>query len=286
MAEFSIVAENGKTLNLLSNPYFVVIDIDGQTGFNNSISSYSGVYDGAGVSNVRTEPRQIDITLHIINGVNVESAKRYIFDVIKPKKYHKIIWTQDKRTLVINGLCESAEMPRWQNGILCKISFFCRQPYWEDIENAIQEISATIGLHYFTNDNKDMLYFDYYSNGNALSEYNVTRTKDFYNSGDVAVGMRIEIMALDTVTNPVIYSAYDKYIGVNGVTLSAGESIVITTGKGEKDIQKDGVSIIDKIREGSTWLQLETGENTFNIDSDDTSNNNMYFNIIYKQRYA
>ena len=131
-----------------------------------------------------------------------------------------------------------------------------------------------------------MLYFDYYSNGNALSEYNVTRTKDFYNSGDVAVGMRIEIMALDTVTNPVIYSAYDKYIGVNGVTLAAGESIVITTGKGEKDIQKDGVSIIDKIREGSTWLQLETGENTFNIDSDDTSNNNMYFNIIYKQRYA
>ena len=36
----------------------------------------------------------------------------------------------------------------------------------------------------------------------------------------------------------------------------------------------------------STWLQLEVGEEEFTIDSEDGTESNMYFNVLYKTRYV
>ena len=127
-----------------------------------------------------------------------------------------------------------------------------------------------------------MLYFDNY--GIVMDVYDLARTRSYTNSGDIEVGMEITINALKTVTNPVIYASVTDYIGVD-VTMQAGEKIIITTTKGNKDITKDGISLIDKIKQGSTWLQLAIGDNTFTISSDDEALDNMYFEIIYSQRY-
>lgn len=284
MAEFQIISPFNTVLPLIDNDYFHLIEVDSQTGFNASISSNkSSGYDGANVNSLSTDPRAIVITLQIKQSVDVEEAKRYIFSYIKPKQKHTIIWNRNKRELSIEGYCENATMPRWENGVKCQITFFCEQPYWEDIDAVIQEISDVIPLHYFTVQEDDMLYFD--ADGIVMGEYDLARTRNYYNSGDVSVGVEIVINALKTVTNPVIYSAVDKYIGAD-ITLAAGEKIIITTHKGNKDITKDGVSIIDKLRQGSSWLQLETGENTFTINSDEEATDNMYFEIIYSQRYV
>lgn len=285
MAEFKIVSPLNTVLSLSDNDYFHLIEIDSQTGFNASVSAASSSgYDGATVNSIATDPRSIIITLKIKSGVDVEEAKRYIFRHIKPKQNHKIIWNRNKREIEIEGYCEAATMPRWENGVACQITFFCGQPYWEDVETVIQEISDIIPVHYFTYSENDMLYFD--DDGIVMGEYDAARTREYYNSGDTSVGVEIVINALATVTNPVIYAAPDKYIGVEGVTLSAGDKMIITTQKGNKDITKDGVSIIDKLKPGSTWLQLEVGDNTFTINSDESDTSNMYFEMIYKQRYV
>lgn len=285
MAEFKIISPLNTVLSLSDNEYFHLVDVDSQTGFNASVSSVvSSGHDGANVNSITTDPRSIVITLKIKQGVDVEEAKRYIFRHIKPKQNHKIIWSRNKRELEIEGYCEAATMPRWENGVGCQITFFCGQPYWEDVETVIQEISDIISVHYFTLEDDDMLYFD--DDGIVMGEYDTARTRDYYNSGDTSVGIEIVINALATVTNPAIYATPDKYIGVEDVTLSAGDKITITTQKGNKDITKDNVSIIDKLKPGSTWLQLEVGNNTFTINSDDSDTSNMYFEIIYKQRYV
>lgn len=287
MAEFKIISPNNEVLPIQDNIYFDLIDIDGQTMFNSSISTVTiGGNDGATINTIAANPRSIIMTLRIKNGVDVEGAKRYIFRFIKPKQKHKIIWNRNQREIYIEGVCESASMPRWQNGITCQITFFCEQPFWEDVDTIVQEISNIIPLHYFTSDDEDMLYFDGESGGIVLGEYDTARTRNYYNSGDVDVGIEIVINALKTVTDPVIYMSPDIFIGVDDVILQAGEKITITTQKGYKDILKDGVSIIDKIRPGSTWLQMKTGNNTFTIDSSDETNDNMVFEIIYAQRYV
>lgn len=287
MAEFTIISPMGTQLPLVENEYFHLIRLDGQTEFAASISSTAGGgKDGATVNSVATNPRPLIVTLRIRPDVNVEDAKRYVFRFVKPKQNHEIVWRQNNRTLTITGFCEAATMGRWDNGVALQITFFCDQPYWEDAESVVQEISDIIPLHYFTATIGDMLYFDNDTTGIVMGEYDTARTRSYTNFGDVAVGLEIVIHALSAATNPTIYAATDKFIGLQGVTLAAGERVTITTHRGNKDIVKNGVSIIDKIKPGSTWLEMETGVNTFTITAEEADTDNMFFEIIYKQRYV
>ena len=174
-------------------------------------------------------------------------------------------------------------MPRFTSIATMQISLYCSQPYWEDVDYLVQDISEVIDLHYFTDYPDDMLYFP--EEGIPFGEYDTNRTKVLENTGDVDVGLEIHIIALGNVENPVIYNADGEFIGIND-TLSSGEEIIITTEKGNKTITKNGANIISKIMRESTWLQLRTGENEFTIDSKDGTEGNMYFTVTYKRRYV
>lgn len=281
---------SGEVLPLSSNQYFNLLNMDGQTTAQANISSLVvGGIDGDTVNNIQAQPRTITLDLRIKNGVNVEEAKRAILDIVKLKKNGTLQWTQNDRTVVITGKVESVDMPRWNNSVMMQISLHCEQPFWEDIENAIQQINEAINLHYFTTFPNDMLYFPV--EGIPFGEYDMSRTREFNNKGDVAVGMDIEIVAYGNVTNPIMYNADGEFFGIGygtgskKVTMSVGDVIEISTHKGNKTVKLNGVSIINKIKPKSTWLQLEAGRNAFTINSEETATNNMTFNVIFKQRY-
>lgn len=95
---------------------------------------------------------------------------------------------------------------------------------------------------------------------------------DVYNSGAVAVGMKLVFKAKGTVTNPIFINvSTQEYFKINK-TLVAGESVTIDTEIGEKSVigSLDGVdSNYFKYRDlGSSWLQLEVGDNLFRCDAD------------------
>lgn len=290
MAKFEFISKRGDRLSLINNEYFDLIDLDGQTASAVTISSVVvGGVDGNTVTNVQANPRTITLNLYIKSGKDVEEAKRKILQVVKLKQYGAIVWEQNNRVVTISGIVESVEMPRWQKGILMQISLYCEQPFWEDVEDVIQEINEFIDLNYFTDDPADMLYFP--TDGIPFGSFDTSRTKTFHNAGDVAVGIEIVINALDTVKNPIIYDTDGNFFGLGygtgdkEVILQAGDVVKITTHKGNKTVQKNGVSLFDKVKPHSKWLQLETGDNQFKIDSDDDVIDNMSFNLIYKQRY-
>lgn len=303
MLQLDFISARGDVLPLANNPFFHVVHIDGHTTANTSIASaVVGGIDGDTVNNIQATPRTIIIDLQIRNGVDVEEAKRAILKVVKLKQQGGLLWTQNERTVVITGVVETVEMPRWTNAAVMQITLHCEQPFWEDINDVIQQISEAINLHYFTNDPVNMLYFT--EDGLPLGEYDTIRTKSFYNDGDVAVGLEIRILAHDTVTNPIIYDQNGNYFGLGyeyesesggagiGTSLlsvpfvmQTGDEVIISTHKGRKTVKYNGVNIFDKIKPNSTWLQLETGDNVFSINSDDDSITNMSFSLIYKQRY-
>ena len=287
---FDFISARGDILPLTANEDFWLTNINGQTSANTSISSgVIGGIDGDTVNNIQAQPRTIIFDLRIKSGVNVESAKRRILKVIKLKQNGTLRWTQNERTVDITGKVESIDMSRWTNAALMQVTLHCEQPFWEDVQSIIEHINEAINLHYFTDYLNDMLYFP--EAGIPLGEYDTTRSKHFYNSGDVGVGLEIDIIAIDKVTNPIIYDANGNYFGVGygtgekRVVLESGDKIVITTQRGNKTVTLNGVSIFDKIKPNSTWLQLSTGDNQFAINSDDDSLTNMTFNLIYKQRY-
>lgn len=281
--KFEYITAKGDILPLTGNSNFKLTNIDGLTIASVDLSSSTvASMDGDVVNNKRTTPRGIvlDIT---IEGADVEAKKRYILRYIKPKQKARLRWTQDDREIEIEGIIEDIEMPRFTNKVVMQVSMYCSQPYWEDIDYIIQEISEILNLHYFTDSPDDMLYFP--AEGIPLGEYDTNRTKVFENSGDVSVGMEIRIIALGNVGNPVIYNSDGQFFGVN-TTMQAGDEIVISTVKGKKTVTKNGENVLGSVMPRSTWLQLEVGENEFTIDSDDGTEGNMYFTVAYKQRYV
>ena len=210
--------------------------------------------------------------------------------VVKIKQRGSLEWTQNERTLSISGIVEEVEMPRWKNKVVMQITLRCDQPFWEDAEYIVQQISEAIDLHYFTNSANDMLYFP--AEGIALGEYDTIRTRNFHNDGDVSVGLEISIVALGKVTNPIIYDGNGNFFGIGygegerKVVMELGDNIVVKTHKGRKSVTMGSVNLLPKIRPQSTWLQMAAGDNIFTINSDDDSLTNMKFSIIYKQRYV
>lgn len=302
MLQLDFISTRGDILPLANNPLFHVTHIDGHTAANTSIASaVVGGIDGDTVNNIQATPRTIILDLQIRSGVDVEEAKRAILKVVKLKQQGGLIWTQNERTVVISGIVEAVEMPRWTETTVMQVTLHCEQPFWEDIDDVIQQISEAINLHCFTTNKADMLYFPV--EGLPLGEYDTIRTKSFHNDGDVAVGLEIRIFAHDTVTNPIIYDQHGNYFGLGyevesgsnaGIgsawysvpfVMEAGDEVVITTHKGRKMVLFNGINIYDKIKPYSTWLQLDTGDNLFSINSDDDSITNMSFSLIYKQRY-
>lgn len=279
----------GDKLSLSENDFFYLINVDSQTAATTNISSITiGGIDGDTVNNIQAQPRPIVLDLRIKNAVNVEEAKRKILSIVKLKQECSLIWTQNDREVIISGIVETVDMPRWENGVTMQIFIHCPQPFWEDIDAIIQEISEAIPLHYFT-ENDNMLSFP--ELGIPLGEYDFTRTRSIYNSGDVAVGMEIEVRAYDVVTNPIIYDTDGNFFGIGygdgakKVVMQSGDVISINTTKGSKSVSLNGVSLLGKIKPLSTWLQLQAGDNLFSINSDDDNIHNMTFTLNYKRWY-
>lgn len=291
--DFVFENSRGEVLKLWKNDLFFLVNNANQTHANAAISALTiGDIDGDVPTSVRTQPRTITMTLRINPAVNVEYAKREILKVVKLKQSGILRWTQNDRTLEIKGIVESVDMPRWNNSVAMQITLHCSVPYWEDFEATVQQIDDSIGLHYFTAEDDYSSYMLFFpEDGIPFSEYNASRSRTFYNAGDVAVGMNIEIVAFDTVTNPIIYDTNNNFFGVGyglkPITLVAGDVVQICTIRGKLSVKKNGsTNLMNYVKPRSTWLQLQTGENAFRIDSDDVGGtDNVTFFLSYKQHY-
>ena len=288
MLKLLYISKWGGTLDLVNNDLFTLTNVDGMTAAATDISSVViGGIDGDEINNIQAQPRGIIFDLRIKQGVNVEYAKRAVLEIVKLKQKCTLQWTQNNKTVTIQGTVDGVTMPRFNNEVTMQISIHCGQPFWEDLNAVVAEISEALGLFYFTDDPYDMLYFP--EEGIPFGELDTSRTRTFVNMGDVSIGMTIEVLAYKIVTNPIIYDQNGNFFGVGygskSLTMQAGDILTINTNAGQKSVTLNGVSQLDKIKPRSTWLQLDAGENEFSINSDDSDIDNMVFAISYRQRY-
>jgi hypothetical protein len=288
MAKFIFTSALGEELSLTDGENFKLVNIDGQTSAAASLSTLvTGGIDGDTVNSAQAQPRTIVLDLRITD--EVEQTKRELLQIIKLKQQATLTWIQNERELVIKGTVEDIELPRWTNQCLMQVTLHCSQPFWETAAYIVTELREFIALHYFTNFENDMLYFP--DEGIPFGVYDTTKTQTYYNSGDVAVGLEIEIEALDTCTNPIIYDRDGNFFGCGygsgnkQVVMQAGDIITINTRKNEKSVKLNGASILGKVKPSSTWLQLLTGDNTFSFNSDEDTLSNMRLTLVYKQLY-
>lgn len=277
------IGANGSMLDLFDNPYADLVDAEGITENASDIAaSTTPSMDGDKINNIVTQPRGITLSLQIKDDVPVEEAKRYILRSIKPKQKGRLVLHQSGRDIQIAGVVESISMPRFGQGIIMQISLYCSDPYWKDVENVLLQISRILNMHYFPIDEGGLAFP---AEGIPFGEYDLNMTRTYTNDGDAECGMIITIIALADVVNPTIHKADGSFIGVND-SMVVGDEIIINTNRGEKSITKNGANILSKIKPGSSFIQLDTGDNEITIDSDGETEGNVYFLLTFKRRFV
>lgn len=276
------ITPKGDVLKLTDNDKFQLSNVDGLTMASVAISSSTiGNIDGDFVNSKRTIPRSIifDLTME----GNVNENLRYVMRFVKPKQKAVLRRTIDGEVMTISGIVESIEAPRFSQKVVLQVSIYCSEPYWTYQEPTLTEIGEALDLHYFTNYEDDMLFFE--DEGAPFGEIDLTKTQTIFNNGDVDVGMIIRIIATGNVKNPTIYKEDGSFIGVN-LTMTANDEVVISTIKGQKYIRYNGNNILNKLKDGSSWIQLDAGATKLTIDSDEATESNVYFLLEYQERFV
>jgi len=281
--------KNGQRLDLLNNrKYFTLIAAEGLHGVDVDFTETENTYaDGSVVDHARALPRGIALKFALRGDV---AASLDIFHaVVKSKQIGKLIKREGERETKIEGRVTVPPYTRISDAVAVELHLYCGQPYWEDTEELVGSIAEILDLLYFPEEGRGLP-----EAGVPFGVTNNELTQKIINDGDTSVGFTLVINAFGEVVNPRIACASGEqngyYMSLN-TTLNDGDEVIISTHKNAKAITingsayKNGVPVLSLLEYvGKEWLQLETGENEFNIvtENEDTK---AYFNIYFSRRW-
>ena len=262
---YTLIVENkrGEQLTLTSCDVCDVLRVDGLNPPPADINlSETATMDGATFKSSRISPRNIVILLNVKTPIEANRQKLYKF--FRSKRWCRLYYTNDSRDVYIDGYVETFENDQFTNLQKPQISIICPKPFFKNRTENTVEFSETSDSFEFpfsiTDEGTEM----------GIIEKVVTRLID---AGEVETGAIISLVAgSDQILNPTIYNRTTQtYFGLD-VDMSEGDLITISTIKGEKAVTllRDGVTtnIIDKMSDGSTWLEFEPGENEISYGAD------------------
>lgn len=241
MYKLSVQNAAGDTLQLTQNKNYAVTGVQGLTPVAAAINtSTAGMFDGVVYNSARLNYRNIIITLHFTH--DVEKNRIKLYDYFQTKQFCTLHFSTDSRDVHISGYVETFECDLFSVSETAQISIICPNPYFQSVSEIVN--SAT------TENNSIIIP----------------------NSGDVSAGMDIVINFTGAVTNPVIENTVTgEYFRLNSDFVS-GDVVSINTRNGEKSVKLTrsdvNSNIINILGAGTSWLQLQHGNNTFRFNAD------------------
>lgn len=266
---YRIILENmkGEQLELTNNPAYKVISVDGLYPPSATINTRStATMDGSEFNSSRVNERNIVIEIAIESPA--EKNRINLYKYIKSKQYVKFYYINDSRKVYIEGYVESMPIQMFDMKQKAQISILCPSSFFKNVNNNITNFSSIVNNFEFPFAIQEDIPF---------SELELHVEKVITNDGDVDCGVIIELSATGIVLNPKIYNSETREYFFLDYEMESGDKIIINTNKGEKGITliKDGVesNIINKHRPGSTWFQLQSGDNIFIYEADEFPEN-------------
>lgn len=283
-----LINRNGVELDLLQNPHFILDQADGLHGIETDIGESESPYtDGVTIESVKALPRGIELGF-ILRG-NVEEAINYFTSVVKSKQMVTLKDETEKGEITVKGIATIPPYSRMMQTCRITLSIYCGQPYWEDLNQMVAEIAEAMALLFFPEQGQ---YFTF--DGRPFGVLDTSLEKTFVNDGDTDVGMIITINTYGEVKNPRFSCSSGTQNGwwmQLNATLKDDDEVEISTVRGNKYITINGSETyngepVTNLLEfnGNDWLQLEQGENTFNITAESGSTN-LHYSISYKRRF-
>ncbi|MEF9952641.1 MAG: phage tail family protein [Clostridium sp.] len=237
--------------------------------------------NGSYLTNTTLENREINITGYIVSDVPAEmnNKRKHLIELVNPLDRIYVIKNRLKVECKANSTVGFSSNYKDNNNYVCKfnISLFCANPFW----NNINDLKSDIALW------KPKLRFPVIipkNRGVILGLKEPSLITNIVNNGDTEIGMRIEFRAKGALTNPSLFNINTREEFKVEKSMIAGEKIVVNTTFGNKRVEHFLNGTISNgfryIKRGSTFLQLDIGDNLFRYNAD-TNIDNLEVTIYY-----
>lgn len=268
-----IVVSNGNTsLTLTSNPYSVK-DIKGFDKLKvTNVTSQGFDQDGASLLNSYVQPRDLEIqgSIQARTTTQMQFLRDKLFNLFIPKTDITITHYYGGKNRVITARVEST--PEMDFTAVSSIqdytvSLTATEPYWRDVQESLVQIANVVGgLHFPLIIPKNK--------GVTFGIKSASLIADVYNASSIRVGMKITFIAQGHVENPQLFDVNKRTFIKVLCSMEAGEQIIITTGQDKtvthvkNGVREDYIGHIDLAGGGSTFLELEPGDNLYRYSAE------------------
>lgn len=269
---------NNNTIDLINTPNLIITGYEGLDQPNSETITLSNPnIRGTQYQRSQISDRTISLKFTVFD---VENTRYKLMSVFKSGEKGILTLKNEFREGQIECYFEEMTFSKFDNPTTCTIFLRSPYPYFKGLETIINELDNVI----------EMFVLEAYipEEGIVLGEISSQHSIVLDNESDVECGLTIEITANESVKNPVIHNVTtNKFIGIN-YTLNEGDKLTITTGIGNKKVTLerlgDKINLINKLTRGSSFFQLQRGENTLKSEAS-TGANTMTVYITYVNEY-
>lgn len=279
--EYKLTWENwkGDSIDLTDERDGIYLDrVEGLNPVRAELSTASSPYrDGARLANTRIGVRNIVAYLNLCS--DVERNKARLYALFRKKKEGTLRYKSSERDVYIKAYVEDITPNQYDNPVSVQIVLVCLDPYFIDAQAIVTEIGANLARLRFKLAITQPRPFGIYR-GNT--------TQKITNDGDVELGMAIHVYAHGRAELPKIYNDDTGEFFELSLELFAGDELVIDTNAGQHSVTlvraAERYNVFNAITIGSTWLQLDVGENVFGATAN-VGADLLTFKIIAAERY-
>lgn len=234
---------------------FKIVEADGLYPPTATINTNeSALIDGAMFNGSKVNMRTIKLAFTIES--DAENNRALVYKVLRVKDPVTLLYTSDTRDVFIDGYVESVKIDHFAKKQVVTLTMLCPSPYFKKAQAVVNELTTVIA----------MFHFPFASTATpelVFGKQDETASTTIYNDGTISTGFIIELYAKASVADPKIYDyKTQEYIELD-IDLEAGDLVTINTNQGEKTVTllREGVTtnIFNRVKPGSTWLQLPAG---------------------------
>lgn len=235
---------------------YQVTEVDGIEVPEIDMSTYDiASIDGVKVSNIKMPDREITVTF-VIRGW-VEQNRRVIHQLCRVRSVMRLHFITDGGAKYIDGYLKSIDSNRFSNLVEMDLTFTCPDPYFKAEQGVIVDMSRTTGAFFFP-----------FGMGRPTAVQDMLRTATINSVSENETGIIIRVTFLASASSLRITNAdTGEFLTIN-YSFRAGDILEINTIDGQKDVMlyrdSNEYSIIAYVADGSTFFQLQAGNNSFN----------------------
>lgn len=279
-------------LDVTKTPYYILDTVDwGQVKSNQYSYKYVNQI-GITVTGVSLETRDISISGWVIakTELDMDRRKQTLNSFVNPQQLIVMTYKDYVLEFLPTTSIKYGTTMSDNNEVICKfkIDGLCPDPLFRKVKEKKVTIAGTVNMFHFPmamnkQQRPPQVVFGKKIDGTSIV--------NVYNDGSVKTGMRIVFIAKkDGVVNPYIKNVITQEYIMFKRKMENGETITVNTISGSKKVTGVVPSIPDvtqnffTIRDlGSSWLQLEVGDNLFEYGADEKKDNLEVYVYFYSR---